>query len=73
MNLSKSLKTVRQEVKVSDVFPVTHLNSPSIFESHSGLIGSVIRVQGIAFDIEEHLHHRFHGKHTKYQILIDAS
>lgn len=53
MNLSKSLKTVRQEAKVSDVFPITHLNSPSIFESHSGLIGSVIRVQGIAFDIEE--------------------
>ena len=53
MNLSKSLKTARQEAKVSDVFPITHLNSPTIFESHSGLLGSVIRVQGIAFDIEE--------------------
>lgn len=53
MNLSKSLKTVKQEAKISDVFPVTHLNSSSIFESQSGLLGSVIRIQGIAFDIEE--------------------
>lgn len=53
MNHSKSLKTARQEAKVSDVFPITHLNSPTIFESQSGLLGSVIRIQGIAFDIEE--------------------
>ncbi len=30
MNLSKTLKHVYQEAKVSDLFPVTHLNSPSI-------------------------------------------
>lgn len=53
MSLSKSLKTVRQEAKVSELFPITHLNSPNIFESQSGLIGSVIRIQGVAFDIED--------------------
>lgn len=53
MNLSKSLRIIKQETKISTVLPVTHLNTPSIFESQAGLIGSVIRVQGIAFDIEE--------------------
>lgn len=53
MNLSKTLKQVYQEAKVSDLFPVTHLNSPSIFESQSGLVGSVLKVDGAAFEIEE--------------------
>lgn len=53
MNLSKSLKRVRQEVRVSDLFPITHLNTPSIFESHSGFIGAVLRLDGVAFEIEE--------------------
>ncbi|HAU0815426.1 TPA: VirB4 family type IV secretion/conjugal transfer ATPase [Legionella pneumophila] len=53
MNLSKTLKHVYQEAKVSDLFPITHLNSPCIFESQSGLVGSVIKVNGAAFEIEE--------------------
>ena len=53
MSLSKSLKLIKQETKVSDLCPVTHLNSPTIFESRSGLMGSVIRLKGIAFEIEE--------------------
>jgi type IV secretion system protein VirB4 len=53
MSLSKSLKIARQEAKISDVFPITHLNTPSIFESHHGLLGAVIRIQGVAFNIEE--------------------
>ncbi|MCK1850950.1 hypothetical protein MXD98_16585, partial [Legionella pneumophila] len=57
--------------KVSDLFPVTHLNSPSIFESQSGLVGSVIKVDGAAFEIEEAdtlNHQRFlmHGFTVKY-------
>lgn len=53
MNLSKALKWVYQEAKISDLFPVTHLNTPSIFESQSGFIGSVLRVKGAPFDIED--------------------
>jgi type IV secretion system protein VirB4 len=52
MNLFKSMKTLKKEAQVSDVFPVTHLNSPSVFESKDGLLGSVIRVQGVSFEVE---------------------
>ncbi|MDP3704610.1 MAG: hypothetical protein Q8R24_01710 [Legionellaceae bacterium] len=53
MNLSKSMNIIKQETKISNVFPITHLNTPSIFESHAGLLGSVLRIKGVAFDIEE--------------------
>lgn len=53
MNLSKSLKRIKQEARVSDLFPITHLNTPSIFESHSRFIGAVIRLNGVAFEIED--------------------
>ena len=53
MNLSKPLKFIKQEARISDLFPVTHLNTPSIFASHSGYMGSVIRLKGVAFEIEE--------------------
>ena len=53
MSLSKTLKLTKQEAHISDVFPITHLNTPSIFESHGGAMGSVIRLKGIAFEIEE--------------------
>ena len=53
MNRFKLVKPVIQEAKISDNFPITHLNSPSIFESQSGLIGSVLRVEGISFEVTE--------------------
>lgn len=53
MNRFKIVKPVTREAKVSDNFPITHLNSPSIFESLSGLIGSVLRVEGISFEVAE--------------------
>ncbi|MCX7116933.1 MAG: VirB4 family type IV secretion/conjugal transfer ATPase [Legionellales bacterium] len=53
MTLSNSLKVIRQETSVSSLFPVTHLNSPTIFESKAGFIGSVIRLTGVPFEIEE--------------------
>ncbi len=53
MNRFKIVKPVTLEAKVSDNFPITHLNSPSIFESQSGLIGSVLRVEGISFEVAE--------------------
>ena len=53
MNLSKTLKRTYQETKISNLFPITHLNTPSIFESQSGFIGAVIKLDGVAFEIEE--------------------
>ena len=53
MNLSKARKVAKQEARVSDLCPITHLNSPSVFETKTGFIGSVIRVAGVAFEIEE--------------------
>lgn len=53
MNRFKIVKPVTLEAKVSDNFPITHLNTPSIFESQSGLIGSVLRVEGISFEVAE--------------------
>lgn len=53
MNPSKLLKAFHQEAKISSVFPITHLNAPHIFESQSGLMGAVLKVQGISFEIEE--------------------
>lgn len=53
MNRSNIVKPVTHEAKVSDNFSITHLNSPSIFESQSGLIGSVLRVEGISFEVAE--------------------
>ena len=53
MNRFKIVKPVTLEAKVSDNFPITHLNSPSIFESQSGLVGSVLRVEGISFEVTE--------------------
>ncbi len=53
MNLSKLTKVVRREAKLSTLFPVTHLNSPSIFESQSGFIGAVLKITGVPFELED--------------------
>ncbi|MCW8452969.1 VirB4 family type IV secretion/conjugal transfer ATPase [Fluoribacter dumoffii] len=53
MNRFKLIKPVTEEARISDNFPITHLNSPSIFESQSGLVGSVLRVEGISFEVTE--------------------
>ncbi|MCL9685736.1 VirB4 family type IV secretion/conjugal transfer ATPase [Legionella maioricensis] len=53
MNRFKIVKPVTLEAKVSDNFPITHLNSSSIFECQSGLIGSVLRINGISFEVAE--------------------
>lgn len=65
MNLTNPLKAVRQETGISSLFPITHLNSPSIFESKEGYLGAVIRVQGISFEMAESAYlnqmvHRLH-------------
>lgn len=53
MNPIKAVKRVRDEVQLSEQFPVTHLNTPCIFESKEGLLGSVISVAGVPFITEE--------------------
>lgn len=53
MNLSNVLKRVYQEARISDLFPITHLNTPTIFESQSGFVGAVLRISGVPFEIED--------------------
>ncbi|MBA2649675.1 MAG: VirB4 family type IV secretion/conjugal transfer ATPase [Legionella sp.] len=53
MNLSKALKRAKREARISELFPITHLNTPSIFESQSGFMGCVLKVRGVPFEIEE--------------------
>lgn len=52
MSLVNTLKKARDEASVSTLFPITHLNSASIFESKEGLLGSVIKLQGVPFVTE---------------------
>lgn len=53
MNPIKAIKRVRNETKLSELFPITHLNTPCIFESKEGFLGSVIAVAGAPFITEE--------------------
>lgn len=52
MSLVNTLKKARDEASLSTLFPITHLNSPTIFESKEGLLGSVIKLQGVPFVTE---------------------
>lgn len=52
MSLSKLLKTARQELHVSSMMPYTHLNSPMVFETKTGELGSVLQVEGLPFVTE---------------------
>lgn len=52
MSLVNTLKKARDEACLSTLFPITHLNSPTIFESKEGLLGSVIKLQGVPFVTE---------------------
>lgn len=73
MNLSKSLIRFNKETKISSLFPIIHLNTPTIFESQSGLIGSVIRVKGMPFEVEEPstLNHQIYLLHQAL-LCLDA-
>ncbi|KTC98688.1 VirB4 family type IV secretion/conjugal transfer ATPase [Legionella erythra] len=52
MSLSNTLKQLRHETPISRVFPVTHFNSPTVFESHHGLLGATLQIAGIPFVTE---------------------
>ncbi|HHF7374000.1 VirB4 family type IV secretion/conjugal transfer ATPase [Legionella bozemanae] len=49
MNLFKKTKVARDETPVSSIYPITHLNTPFVFESKSSFQGAVLKVQGIPF------------------------
>lgn len=52
MSLFNQPNALKKEVKLSKVFPITHLNSPSQFETKNGQIGAVIKVEGVPFITE---------------------
>ncbi len=51
--IDSSVKIARQEVGVSTHVPITHFNSPTILESTSGALFSVIKVAGVPFETEK--------------------
>lgn len=52
MNHSEAFATLKKERAASSMFPITHLNSPSVFETKNGHMGTVIRFEGVAFVTE---------------------
>lgn len=53
MKLLKRLHAHRQELRASDVFPVTHMVSDTVFATDNARIGMVIKVEGVSFITEE--------------------
>jgi type IV secretion system protein VirB4 len=51
---TKSLPLLRKEKGVSQHLPITHLNSPTVFETQQGHVGSVLKIAGIPFDTQSH-------------------
>ncbi|MFO9067156.1 VirB4 family type IV secretion/conjugal transfer ATPase [Legionella pneumophila serogroup 1] len=49
MNPIKSLKQNNNEMGVSCYFPVTHLCTPSVFETKAGFLGAVLNVEGVPY------------------------
>lgn len=45
-----SLKQVTNEVGVSRLLPITHLNEPTVFELSNGQVGCVLKLKGVPFD-----------------------
>ncbi len=42
-------------MSLSDVFPITHLNSETIFESADGHIGSTFKIEGVPYATQENI------------------
>ncbi|RAP36657.1 hypothetical protein B1207_07590 [Legionella quinlivanii] len=53
MSLTKIKQRLQQETGISHLFPITHLNSASIFETKQGAIGATLQVEGISFVMAE--------------------
>lgn len=50
MRLFNPTCSIAREVGVSKHIPITHLNSPTCFESHHGMLGMVLQCEGVPFD-----------------------
>lgn len=59
MSLIEKKHKAAKEEGVSTYFPITHLLSPSIFETQTGMLGTVIKVKGFPYVTasEEELNH----------------
>lgn len=53
MNHSDLIDAVKNEVGISKHVRITHFNSPSIFETENGVIGTVLKCEGVTFDVEK--------------------
>jgi type IV secretion system protein VirB4 len=71
MNPFNSLSITKKEMSLSEVYPISHLNSPSIFESTVGHIGSTFKIKGVSFVTEENKTlNQFHqALHQAYMTL----
>ena len=52
MNRFNALKHVRREIGVAERVPITHLNEPTVFEGHHGMLGMVLQIKGVTFNTE---------------------
>ena len=48
----RSIQSFQKERSISFHFPVTHLNSPTVFETQNAMVGSVLRLVGVPFETE---------------------
>jgi type IV secretory pathway VirB4 component len=54
MNLTeRSVQIAKREIGVSHHVPITHFNSPTILESKTGALFSVIKFCGVPFETEK--------------------
>ena len=65
MNPVDSLKITQRETKLSEMIPYTHLNSPTVFECKSGVMGSTIKVEGVPFVTQTNVYPVCHGLSEK--------
>ena len=66
--INDALKLQQQEIKGSELFPVTHLANDTVFVTKDGLLGSTLKVQGVPFITEDNikLNHLNQNLHFAY-------
>ncbi len=69
--INQTIKLAKQEVGVASHVPITHFNSPTILESQTGAMFSVIKCQGVPFATTkaETLNHYKHILHAAIAAL----
>ncbi len=73
MSHSNTVQLTKNEVGISRHVPITHLNNPAIFETQSGMLGMVLRIDGVTFDAEgdDVLNHYKFLEHRAVSMLDD--